>query len=108
MANYSNWSLLGQCNIDGQPTGSPTPILNERVTNGPNPITFDLQLQVTDNDNVECFAWGTYSREMHTGQLGRGTTGLISVGRINGTAGGSFQGGDAEARFTMTWTATKM
>jgi hypothetical protein len=108
--DYSNWTLTAQCNVNGRPYGTPVQVMNGRVGVGATPITFAQQIPASDTDNIECFVDGTYTRGSwgvtQTHNMPRVSTGPLIVGRL--PPGSSFPGGDAEARFAVSWTATRL
>jgi hypothetical protein len=109
--DYSNWDLSAYCNLNGQPFGAPVEIMKgTRVGSGANQIAFSRQIPARDNDNIECFVEGRYTRGSwgftSTHSMQRATTGLLVVGRL--PAMSSFPGGDGTANFSISWSATKL
>ena len=100
------WSMSFQCSVNGQPYGNPQ-AFQQNVSVANYPLTFSQQLQVNDNDSIECFASGTYLRAGSLQNLGRSTTGPIIAGRLTGQTGGVMQGRDAKTSYAITWTATR-
>lgn len=110
LKDYSNWTLTAQCSLNGRPYGNPVQVMNGRVSVGTTPIMFAQQIPASDADYIECAVDGTYTRGswgvVKTLSMPRVSTGPIVVGRLPSAS--MVNGGDAETRFTIPWSATRI
>lgn len=104
--SYASWNMQFQCFVNGQPFGAPQSFQQD-VSRGVYPLAFTQQVQVTDNETIECRAWGQYKRAGDWEQLGVSTTGPIVAGRMTGPLSNSMQGRDAKTSYAIMWTASR-
>jgi hypothetical protein len=116
MKDYSNWTMNGQCAIDGppdgdldEPQGHGALFLQQRVGIGEFPISFSQTVYASDDETITCTAGGRYTRGLFGSayNLGTSSTGPILVRDIGGTIQQTMPGREAEAAYDLAWTATK-
>lgn len=107
--DYSNWRMSALCSVNGAPVGQPSQFVAQRVSVGSYPLMFSTLIHARDSDLVECQAWGTYTRWDSAHNLGPGSTGPIVVEQLSrGPTVRQFNGRDAKAGYTITWTMVKL
>jgi hypothetical protein len=117
MKNYSNWTMVGNCAVEGppdtdldEPTVSPKPFLQQRISaGGPWPVAFSRTLWATDEEAITCSTTGTYTRGLlgSSHALGPSTT-SIRVGSLGASeATGSMSGRESETSYDVAWNAMR-
>ncbi len=88
LKDYSNWTMNGQCAVDGppdgdldEPQGHNAPFLQQRLGQGAWPVNFSQTIYASDDETIICTAGGTYTRGLlgSSYNLGASSTGPIPV-----------------------------